>query len=372
VAFPLLALDRYVLRQVLGTMFSVVAAVMSLMILEHLPRLLEITRFSAHRGYIVSQTVAGLLPEYGGIGLLVGLFLGIALTVRRLAIRGELDVLEACGVAPLRWMRLPLALAAAVGIVTMVNQGWLMPAGEIRLAEIGERMAEGEFGHQLQAGQFIDLGSQNVLMFKHVDAASGEIGGLFLRTKQTTFTARRGRFWQLPSGATAIELRDGRAIQRQTAGVLDFSYFYYRVDGGPNERGMKAKADLLSRADIGRLLAAGTAHSRSAVYGRCLWASLALLIPLMALVLGKPARRQSGAVGILVGMILLVLGLKMTTPLIDGSARDPELLAAGILITWSLFVCGLIWAEKVLGQGFVDRWAGRLVQNFRRTNGQRG
>jgi lipopolysaccharide export LptBFGC system permease protein LptF len=349
-------------------MCVVLAVVMSLMTLEHLPRLLEITRFSAHRGYIISHTVAGLLPEYGGIGLLAGLFLGIALTVRRLALRGELDVIEACGVAPLRWMRLPLAVAATVGIATIANQGWLMPAGEIRLAEIGERMADGEFGHQLPAGQFIDLGSQDVLMFEHVDTTSGEIGGLFLRTNETTYTARRGRFWQLASGAMAIELRDGRAIQRQAAGVLDFTYFYFRVDGGKQRQETQAQADLVRRANIGRLLALHTTYGRSAAYGRCLWAALALLIPLMALILGKPARRQSGAFGILVGMIALVLGLKMTTPLIDGSTSEPELLAASILMTWSLFAYGLIWAEKVFGQGFVDLWARLLVQNLRRSN----
>ena len=57
-------LDRYILRQTIGTLFSVLAIVMSLMILEHLPRLLEITRLSGHRGKIVIETMAGLLPEY--------------------------------------------------------------------------------------------------------------------------------------------------------------------------------------------------------------------------------------------------------------------------------------------------------------------
>ena len=90
------------------------------------------------------------------------------------------------------------------------------------------------------------------------------------------------------------------------------------------------------------------------------------MVPFVALILGKPPRRQSGAVGILFGLVLLVLGLKMIAPLTDGYASKPELLAAGILATWSLFVYGLVRADKVLGQGFVDLWAGRLVRNFRR------
>lgn len=367
-SFRPLILDCYILRQTLGTMFSVLAVVMSLMILEHLPRIVELTRFSGRRAYIVTHTIAGLLPEYGGIGLLVGLFLGIALTIRKLALRGELDVIEACGIAPLRWMRLPLTVAAMVSILTILNQGWLMPAGEVKLAEIGKRMEDGEFGHRLQAGQFIDLGSGSVLLFDQVDAANGELIGLFLQTEGSAFTAGRGRFSRLPSGTTVIELRDGQVIQERDARVLDFTRFQYRVDdieGAPDE---EPKDRSLKRVDIGLLWANGTISSRSAVYGRCLWAALVLLTPILALMLGKPPRRQSGAVGILVGVISLVLGLKMITPLIDGHSSQPEVLAAGILVTWGLFVCGLIRAEKVFGQGFVDLWASRILQNFRRSN----
>ncbi|TGX49572.1 LptF/LptG family permease [Sphingomonas gei] len=367
-SFRLLILDRYVLRQTLGTMCRVLAVVMSLMLLEHLPRLLEITRFSGHPGYIVAHTVTGLVPEYGGIGLPVGLFLGIALTVRKLVLSGELDVIEACGIAPLRWMRSPLIVATMVSILTIANQGWLMPAGEVKLTEIGSRMESGEFGHRLEAGQFIDLGSGRVLLFEQVDAANGELVGLFLRTEAKTFTARRGRFWRLPSGAAAIELRDGQAIQERSSGVIDFVRLQYRTDdvGGVSKIGSGDRSP--KRVDIGSLWADGTPSSRSAVYGRCLSAALILFLPSLALALGKPPRRQSGAIGIFVGLILLVLGLKVITPLVDGHAREPEMVAAGILVAWGLLVAGLIRAEKIFGQGFVDHWASRVLQNFRRPN----
>lgn len=361
-----LTLDRYILRQMLGTMSSVLALVMALMILEHLPRLIELTRLSGHRGYIVVHTVAGLLPEYGGIGLLVGLFLGIALTIRRLALRGELDVIEACGISPLRWMLLPFALSAMVSGLMIFNQGWLVPAGEAKLAQISQRMEDGEFGHRLQAGQFIDLGSGSVLHFDQVDPENGELTGLFLRTEGNTFSAGRGRFWRLPSGAAVIELRNGQVVQERDARVLHFARFDYRIGepGGAPEK--TPENGLLKRIDIGRLWQEGTASSRSAVYGRCLWAALVLFAPLLAFILGKPPRRRSGAVGILFGVIFLVLGLKMLAPLIDGYSSKPEWLAASILASWTLFVCGLLGAETVFGQGFVDLWASRLVQSIRR------
>lgn len=367
-SFRSLTLDRYILRQMLGTMFSVLAVVISLMILEHLPRVMELTRLSGHQAYIVLHTVAGLLPEYGGIGLLVGLFLGISLTIRRLALRGELDVIEACGISPLRWMLFPLALSATVSGLMLFNQGWLVPAGEVKLAELGQRMEDGEFGHRLQAGQFIELGSGSVLHFEQVDAATGELIGLFLRTEGNIFTAERGWFERLSSGATAIELRNGQSVQKRDARVLRFARFEYRVGETVDAAAKEPKDTRLKRTDIEQLWQQGTTNSRSAVYGRCLWAALVLFAPLLALILGKPPRRQSGAVGILFGVIFLVLGLKMIAPLIDGYSSEPELLAAGILATWGLFVCGLVKAEKVFGQGFVDLWSSQLSQRFRRRN----
>jgi lipopolysaccharide export system permease protein len=363
--YRLLHLDRYILGQILGTMCGVLAVVMSLMILEHLPRLLDITLLSGRRGYIIAQTVSGLLPEYGGIGLLVGLFLSIALTIRKLALRGELDVIEACGIGPLRWMRFPLILAATVSVLALVNQGWLVPAGEVRLAELGQRMAEGEFGHRLQANQFIDLGSGTVLHFQEVDPTNGEIIGLFLRAEGSTIAATRGRLWGLSSGATVIELYDGQLIREKTEGVLQFSKFRYRTDKTEKISDKQKQAELSKRATIGSLWANGNSPSRSAVYGRCLWAALTLCMPFVGMVLGKPPRRQSGAVGIFVGVISLVVGLKMIAPLTESNSSQPELLAVGILLSWGLFVSGLIRAEKVLGRGFVDLWASRILQRSR-------
>jgi hypothetical protein len=150
--------------------------------------------------------------------------------------------------------------------------------------------------------------------------------------------------------------------------VLDFARLQYRSDevGGASKIGAEDRS--LKLVDIGSLWTEGPPASRSAVYGRCLSAALILFLPSLALALGKPPRRQSGAVGILVGLILLVLGMKAITPLIDGHAREPEMMAAGVLVAWGLFVSGLTRAEKILGHGFVDHWASRVLQNFRRPN----
>lgn len=359
VRFPIL--DRYILVQVIGTFAAVMGVVISLMTLEHLPRLMEITRLSGHRGYIVAQTIAGLFPEYAGIGILAGLFLGVALTVRRLALRGELDVIEACGISPLRWMRFPFILAGIACILVFINQSWLMPAGEAQLDDIGRRMEVGEFGHRLPAGEFIDLGAGSVLLFRRVDASTGELLGLFLKTKDATFTAQSGRLAINRLGGTELELRKGLVLQEIDSKVLQFSRLRYRVDESASNRqgdDLIPGSKLLNSA---ALWEDGSVSSRSTVYGRSLWAALALIIPIFALPLGKPPRRQTGGAGILFGMALLVLALKMISPLIDGEASQPEALGAIILLSWGGLALGLIGAEKKFGQGFFDLAAQRVI-----------
>src|SRR3569623_2860080 len=99
---PLLSvLDRYLLASVAVTLSAVFGLVIALMLFEHLPRLFDLVHFSGRKSYIVAESMASLVPEYGAIGLLFGLYLAIALPVRRLSLRGELAVIEAAGASPM-------------------------------------------------------------------------------------------------------------------------------------------------------------------------------------------------------------------------------------------------------------------------------
>jgi len=122
-------LDRYLAVQLLGTFAAVVGIVLSMMLLEHLPTLLDLVRVAGHARTVIARSVLGLLPEYLGLGLIVGVYLAIALTVRRMSLRGELEAIEASGVGPARWLRVPALLVLLTAAATFANQGWLLPAG---------------------------------------------------------------------------------------------------------------------------------------------------------------------------------------------------------------------------------------------------
>lgn len=350
-------IDRYVQKQVLAAMGGTLGVVISLMVLEHLPRMVELTRWSGRRSYVIGQTVAGLLPEYIGIGLMVGLFLGIALTVRKLSMRGELYAMAACGISTKRLMRLPFIFAVIVALATLLNQGWLMPSGESRLAEIGRKMQIGEFGQRLPSDQFLNLGSGAVLHFKEFDESKGAMIEMFLKTGGRTFTAARGRMWFQPSGQSEIELLDGQVFFEDDGRVLNFDRLRQQVGVAQPQEPWDVTATRVEQLDILTVWAGGTRAGRAAVYGRCLTAFVTLLLPLLAIVLGKPPRLSSGGSGLIIGLILLTGALKLIAPLTAGKASSPEASALVSLLICASLPFALLRCEQTFGEGFVDRWA---------------
>jgi hypothetical protein len=63
-------IDRHFLGPSLGTLGSDVGIIMSPMVPEHIPRVVDIARLSGERGFIVRETVRGPLAEYGGTAIL--------------------------------------------------------------------------------------------------------------------------------------------------------------------------------------------------------------------------------------------------------------------------------------------------------------
>ena len=350
-------LDRYILTQVLAAMGAVLAIVMSLMVLEHLPRMIEITRWSGHRGEVIGRTVLGLMPEYAGIGVMVGLFLGIGLTVRKLALRGELDVMAAFGVPARRWMRLPVGLAVLMALATLLNQGWLMPAGERQLEQIGQEVMLGKFGQRLPSQSFVDLGSGAVLHFGGYDETSGELLGLFVKTGGQVFSAARGRIWMGPDGSAQLDLHDGQILFADGRRVLGFANLRQQIGAAQTTPAADRASAVLKQTDIAALWAGGSDAERAAVYGRCLIALLMLALPALANVLGKPPRRSASAIGLLAGLVVLVAALKLVSPLTAGQVSNPEAAALALAGLGAGVMFGLIKGEQAFGEGFVDQAA---------------
>lgn len=362
---PLSTLDRYLLANVAGTLSSVFGLVIALLLFEHLPRLFDIVRLSGRKAYVIVESMIALLPEYAGIGLLFGLYLAIALTVRRLSLRDELDVIEATGVSRRRWMRTSMLTALLVAGLLVWTEGWLMPAGEQRIDDLGHQLVDGAFGLDIQKGQFTELGKGVAIKFDRIEPATGGLGGVFVRQGGTTFSAMHGRLGFDLHGGLLLDLEDGLSVNRVSGQALSFANFRLAI-GHQATGAVPQTPDMRRLKSLPALLRNGTTTDLAAAGSRLLWPVFALLVPMLAAVLGKPARRTSHSFGLMSGLVLLVLFIR-TAGLVEATRLDhPAGLAIAVAAGWVAAVALLVHGERRWGAGYVDAGIRRLARSLSR------
>ena len=166
----LLLIDRYVLRQVIAWYAIVVGVVMFLLCIETTPRLLVQLAGIREGPSLVARSLASLMPEYVAIALPIGLFLGTALTFRRLATAGELEVFAASGIGNGRLLMGPAMLGILTCALLVGLRGYIQPAGERRLDAIGMAVRTGQFGYSIEPGVSHRLGRESQLYFGRIDS----------------------------------------------------------------------------------------------------------------------------------------------------------------------------------------------------------
>lgn len=363
---PLRLIDRYVLSLSLVTLGSVVGVIMSLMVLEHIPRLIYLTRLSGERGYIVGQTVLGLIPEYAGIGVLVGLYLSFAVAIRKLELRGELAAIEATGIGPWRWMRMPILLTVVAAGFMMANQGWLVPRGEQKLALIDQRMASGDFGYVLPAGEFHQLGARTRIYFDSIDETDSSLIGLIVLDDGRVYGARRGVLSIAASGEGMLRLSGAQLLDGHGGGILAFDEVVFRTG-----RGTVGAPDKLAgrQSDKSRTLDAlwrsDHPDDRAVAYGRLLWVALVLLVPALAFAVGRPPLRSRSPVGLIFGLCLLVAFLKSVTLAETVNRFSPASGAIALLAAWVGILGLLMEWQRRSGVGALDEYAALFFGRLR-------
>lgn len=363
-------LDRYMLANLVGTFAGVFGLVISIMLLEHLPRLFEAARVSDRTAYIVSRSLLSLLPEYAGIGLLFGLYLGVGLTVRRLSTRGELDAIGAAGISPRRLMRIPAVIAVAVATLLLWTEGWLMPDGERQLTSLSNAMLAGAFGYDIESGQFIELGDGAAIRFKRVDPLTGELSGVFFRSAESVVSAARGGLGINPRGEVLVHFDDGQVLDERHNRA--FSFVHLNLVGGrlpKSEQTITDAQEQRNESSLPRLLASPRAGDRAMAWSRLLWPAFGLLVPFLAFVLGNPGRGARGWVGLSTGVLMIVLFIRTAELVASTTVLHPFVIAAVVAIGWAASTWLIVRGEQHWGAGYVDSFlrghANRLSSRWR-------
>jgi len=355
--------DRYVARLMLTPLLATLAVATMLLLIE---RMLSLFNFVIKEGGpldVVWRMLANLIPEQLGFGIPLALLLSVLLAFRRLAISSELDALLNAGVSHWRLLRAPFLYALLLGAVSAWLVGFQQPYSRYAYTRLKFELRSGALGASINVGEFNKLGKNTTLRVEQSRDDGRNLSGIFLRSERNSganlsISARQARFLTTDDpDILLLRLRNGILVlqgkQIGTPSILRFALhdipidlprlepFRSRSSGDEftmQELRQRQESQRLPMAD--RLAATGMFHRRLAQI------LVMFAIPMLALSLAIPPRRSTSAVGIFLGITLLLVFNefnKFGQTLVANGQAGPGL---AVWLPFGLFAalgCGLFW-----------------------------
>ncbi len=357
-------LDRYLFRGVALRFLAVAGIVIVMLSLENVARLAADVEQSDAPLELLGRLSLALIPEHLSAAIPIALLLGVALTVRQMALRGEWQILPASGMSRGRAMAGPLAVAMLAAGLLLADRLELRPAGLRSLDATYLDLKAGRLGVPLPVGQAVPL-DEHTTAFVSAVGADGRLAGVLVRRGAQSYAAPSADISRGANGGIILTLLNGTSIAPQDDGsIRRLSYATMRIAGHPPMIALTGNdfRHRLDRASAGGLLRLSASPDRAT--GQAAFAALAmrvdaalfcLAVPWMALVLGMPARRRTTGAGLAIGILLMVAHLKTAVLVEDLFAT--WIVAAELvhLACWAGIAFALLRLETRYGEGFAER-----------------
>jgi lipopolysaccharide export system permease protein len=318
-------IDRYLARSIAVPLFGTLVLAAMLLVLDKMLRLFDFVVTAGGPVSVVWKMLANLLPEYLALGIPIGLLLGILLAFRKLALSSELDALRGIGVGYGRLLRIPYAYTAALMFLNLMIVGYVEPYSEYRYEGLRFDLRSGALGASIKVGEFNHLGRRLTLRVDRSEKNGTQLHGIFVQIddrsgRSIAATAQNGRFLSTDDPETILfRLSEGRLIQDDPdfAAPRTLSFDSYdlpiNVPRSAAFRGRGNENDELTINELFRVgyLDASTPHKeRLAAQAnfnfRLVEVLMMLMLPLLAIALAVPPKRSSSALGIFIGIVLVV------------------------------------------------------------------
>ncbi|MEX1147853.1 MAG: LPS export ABC transporter permease LptF [Sphingomonadales bacterium] len=319
-------IDRYILRQVMAPLLITLGIAAMLLSLE---RMLRIFDFVINQGgplNVVWQMLGNMVPHYLGLALPIGLFLGVQLAVRKMSTTSELDAVRSVGIGLDRYLRPTMILAVILFGVSILLNGFLQPYSRYAYYDLAFQVRSGALGASIKAGEFTSLGSGLALRIEASRDGGRQLDQLFIRKESdsgrvTTVTARQGSFYATPDRETLVlRLEDGVILdidlEEPKPRVLTFRTHDFTIPL-PTFEDFRARGERTLEMTLDELWVSGRSDGRDAMahaaafHTRLARALSLLTIPFLGIGLGVAAKRTNNALGLTVGVMLLLFMHKL-------------------------------------------------------------
>lgn len=365
-----LTIDRYVAARFATPFLVSIAIVIMLLSLENAARLMDLLDGVEKPAAVLFKFMFYLIPEYLGIGLLFATFLATALCFRSLALSGELDILWAVGMSPLRALRVPMIIGLAVALLHIGLRGYVQPWGEQRLDALGYAASSGELGVAIKANTFYRPTPHFTLHVDHVDRVNGAFTGVFVKSGKHSVFARRAFAVNVGQKGISLTLRDGNISYARANGGFSLAHFgSLELPLSLNETA-KSGGSARHRNDrivLHRLIErlSSIEPDRSAIAAalgtRLIMAASIPLLPVLALLLGVPPKRTSTAWGLGGGIAVIVCFIQISVAIEEYALPSCNVHQAVLLIALAAFTGWLKHYQTRHGPGSVEARLDRIA-----------
>jgi len=318
-------IDRYLARSIAVPLFGTLVLAAMLLVLDKMLRLFDFVVNTGGPVSVVWQMLANLLPEYFSLGIPIGLLLGILLAFRKLALSSELDALRGSGVGFGRMLRVPYMYATVLMVLNILIVGYIQPYANYQYEGLRFDLRSGALGASIKVGEFNRLGKRLTLRIDESLEQGTQLRGIFVQVdglsgESVAATAESGRFLSTDDPHVILfRLHDGRLVQQSpkftSPRTLTFASYDLpiTVPAIDRFRSRGTEYDELFLNELFRLGYGGAASDRQQMLGaqanlhfRLVEVLIMVMIPMLAVALAVPPKRSTSALGIFVGIVLVV------------------------------------------------------------------
>lgn len=359
------AIDLYIARRLARPFVGVSILIVLLLSLENSRRLMTLLGNVEQPVAVLIRLMLYLIPEYLGIGLLIAVFISVAVVFRSLALQGELDIFASIGLSPRRLLRAPLMFGLAVALLHAGLRGYVEPAGERRLDALGTSIAVGNLGLSIAPGEFLRPRPGTMFHVDAVDRDTGVFRGLFVQSRNLTVAARAGRVINGGHQGVLLRLFDGHVVATRASGSLALTAFQSMampielvaakpVHQTPRHRNDRLMLGELWRTGFRPRTEAEGRAARAALGSRVVTAAFITLVPLFGFALGVPPKRSTSALGLGLGILLIVGFVQTIVAIEDGARAGAPLFQLMILLGFGGIAIAMLQAQSRRGPGAIE------------------
>jgi lipopolysaccharide export system permease protein len=312
-------IDLYILRNTVLPLFATLGISALLLLLE---KMLSLFDFVINQGGpidVVWRMLGNLMPQYLTLVIPLAMFLGVLLCIRKFALSSELDALLSSGMSLHRLLFPSITIAVLLLVINFIVVGFVQPFSRYAYQELVFDVRSGALGAAIKSNEFTNLGEGLTLRIEESRNSGRELLDIFAQKEDPdghifSVSAKSGHFFSSPDEKYIIlRLYDGTLIDFDTKQsrprILNFDLHDLPLEVPMFEqfRGRGDEASEMTFIELWQKRNDNNSGVNATIHSRLARALSILIVPFLAVPLGLVAKRSGRALGISVGVFILLL-----------------------------------------------------------------